>query len=794
VAIPHRALTAQCVAEHANPPGGCDLNHRIEQVGEGAEDLPFRQVAQNLPSLCWISDAEGRIVWVNDAWVRYTGLDVAAIAAQGLEPLHAPEVYPQVVARWAQVKAAGEAGEMIFPLKGRDGGFRPFHAQVVPLRDREGRVVRWFGTNTDVSAHSEAQAKLATQGEELQELFEQAGDGIFISDEASRYQRVNPAACALLGYTREELLTLSVADLVDPADMARAQSVRTHATDRAITGDWRLKRKDDSWIDVEISARVLSDGRRLALVRDISERLRKAEALEAERRSLARQVDEEAARAEAAEQIRRQFWEASRDLMAVFALDSSRPLMLNAHAWFDTLGYSAEELAKIQVMDLVHPDDRAAVLALRKVLDVKGVHFGLENRYRAKDGSWVWLSWNIVRSGERSFCIGRNITEERARSEYAERAQRLEALGQLTGGVAHDFNNLLTTILGAIDLMQRRPDDRALRERLMTAALAAVRRGERLTKQLLSFARREPSGARASDVRAVLSDMRPLLESALREDIGLHFELDPEITGCAIDGAQLEAAVLNLVVNARDAMPEAGIVTLRTRRPTAAEAGRYSLSDDAFAVLEVLDTGEGMPPEVLARVFEPFFTTKDLGKGSGLGLSQVYGAARQAGGVATVESEPGSGTAVRMFLKRAELPLDSPEKPRASDSEAQRVLLVEDDVLVAVVTESVLQDAGFQVTRAADAAEALAALRGGAFEVLITDVRMPGAMNGVELAKLASQRDPKLRVLLCSGWTAESLGQDLSEGRWPFLPKPFDQAQLKRALAEIAGEPASAED
>jgi PAS domain S-box-containing protein len=759
---------------------------------EGDEDLPFRQLAQHLPALCWISDAEGRIVWVNDAWTRYTGMDVAALQARGLSGLHDPEIYPAVVERWIAMKAQGTAGEMVFPLKGCDGGFRPFHTQVVPLRDREGRVVRWFGTNTDVSAHSETEAKLRIQGEALQEMFQRAGDGVFISDETGRYLEVNPAACALLGYEREELLQLSVEALIDPAEAARAQSVQTLAIDKAITGDWRLKRKDGGWVDVEISARVLADGRRVALVRDITERVRQAEALEAERRSLARQVDEESARADAAEQIRRQFWEASRDLLAVFALTSSRPLMLNAHAWTDTLGYSAEELSGMQVLDLVHPDDRPALLDIRKALDLKGAYFGLENRYRRKDGSWTWLSWNIVRAGERSFCIGRDITEERARAQYAERAQRLEALGQLTGGVAHDFNNLLTTILGAIDLMQRRPDDRELRERLMTAALAAVRRGERLTKQLLSFARREPSGARACDVRAVLADMKPLLESALPEDIALRYELDPGIGGCGIDAAQLEAAVLNLVVNARDAMPDGGVVTVRTRRPNAAELGRYSLSHEGFAAVEVLDTGEGMSAEVLSHVFEPFFTTKDVGKGSGLGLAQVYGAARQAGGVATVESEPGAGAAVRLFLRTAEPPAPTADETAAAERRAERVLLVEDDVLVGVVTESVLQDAGYQVTRAADAADALAALRTGGFEILITDVRMPGAMNGVQLARLATQRDPRLRVLLCSGWTAESLGPDLSETRWPFLPKPFDQAQLKRALGQLQASPAGA--
>ena len=761
------------------------MTQRDEPSPEPGEDLPFRQLAQTLPSLCWISDAEGRVVWVNDAWVDYTGMDVAAIDASGLAVLHDPKIYPSVVQRWSEVKALGAGGDMVFPLKGRDGAFRPFHTQVAPLRDRDGRIIRWFGTNTDISVHSATEARLRTQEEELGEVYERAGDGIFITDADGRYLKVNPAGCALLGYAEAELTKLSVADLIDPAETGRANSVGQTARERAVTGEWRLKRKDGSWADVEINARVLSDGRRLGLVRDISERVKKDKALEAERESLARQVDEETARAEAAEQNRRQFWEASRDLLAVFRVDSSLPLMLNEHAWKATLGYSADELMGMDVMELMHPDDRPRTLELRRMMDGEGAYFGLENRYRRKDGGWVWLSWNIVRENGLSFCIGRDITEERARAEHAERAQRLEALGKLTGGVAHDFNNLLTTILGALDLMERRPDDIALRERLMTAALSAVRRGERLTKQLLSFARREPSRSGACDLRSLLQDMRPLLESALRENIALHYELDAEVAGCAIDAAQLEAAVLNLVVNARDAMPDGGIVTVRTRKPTPPELGRYSLSETGFAVLEVLDTGEGMAQEVLAHVFEPFFTTKGVGKGSGLGLAQVYGAARQAGGVAVAESEPGAWTAVRLYLKTAELEPEGERPQRAAVRRSERILLVEDDVLVGVVTESILADEGYEVQRAADAVEALAALRGGEFEVLITDVRMPGPMNGVELARAATARRPGLKVLLCSGWTAETLGRDLAEARWPFLAKPFDQAQLRLALAEL---------
>jgi PAS domain S-box-containing protein len=756
-----------------------------DQAPDGAaEDLPFRQLAQKLPNLCWISDFDGNIVWANDAWVAYTGMTPADIARRGLKGLHDPDIYREVARIWADTRQAGSAAEMVFPLKGVDGRFRPFRTQVVPLRDRDGRIVRWFGTNTDVSAQSETEARLRTNEEELSELFERAGDAIIIAGSDDRCLRANPAACQLLGYSREELLSMSTTDLIDPAELARARSVQVLAGQQAVTGEWRLKRKDGAWVDVEVNARVLSDGRRLGIVRDISQRVKTVKALEAERQALVRQVDEETARADAAEQRRRQFWEASRDLLAVFAPDSSVPVAFNAEAWERTLGYKASALVQVDLTALVHPDDQAATLAIREALDADGAVHGFENRCRRADGAWVWLCWDVVRSGGFIFCIGRDVTEERARAQYAERAQRLDALGKLTGGVAHDFNNLLTTILGALDLMQRRPDDREMRERLTTAALAAVRRGERLIKQLLSFARREPSGRGASDIRRLLEDLKPLLESALREDVTLRYELDPEVAGCAIDAAQFEAAMLNLVVNARDAMPDPGVVTIRTRRAGQGELDRCGLAGD-FVVLEALDTGEGMSAEVQAHAFEPFFTTKEIGKGSGLGLAQVYGAARQAGGVAVVESEPGAGAVIRMYLKTAKLESDAQAPAGRGEGAADRILLVEDDVLVGVVTESILEEDGFEVRRAADGVEALAALRDGQFGILITDVRMPGSMNGVQLARAATQRQPDLKVLLCSGWTAESLAGELSDAHWPFLAKPFDQQQLRQALADL---------
>jgi PAS domain S-box-containing protein len=746
------------------------------------DDLVFRTMVDDLPSPCWMTDAEGVVIWVNKAWIAYTGMTLDDIARETLAPLHDPEMLPKVRQRLADARASGEPTDMVFPLRGRDGAFRMFHTHVAPLRDRRGRASRWFGVNTDVSDQARVEASLRSREEEFREVFERAGDSIFVSTAEGDFTEANPAACELLGYTREELLKLNVAHLVDPDELPRAQSVRVRARDEAISGVWRLRRKDGGRAHVEISSRVLSDGRQIGVARDVSERLRREEDLRA--------------RADAAESRLRRFWDVSRDLFAIVSRKDGVPLFINEDAWREVLGYPPDRILGKRLTDLEHPDDRERTHALRAPLDEGRSVFGVESRFKRADGAWVWLSWNVVAEGDdQDFAIARDISEEKARAAHAEQAQRLEALGKLTGGVAHDFNNLLMTILGALDLMQRRPHDGPLRDRLMTAALAAVRRGEQLNKQLLSFARKGPAGRGVTDARALLEDMHPLLNSALGDETQLRYELARGPCGCAIEPSQLEAAVLNLIVNARDAMPKGGVVTIRTRNAAADEHLRLGLAgDDGHLVIEVMDTGEGMPRDVVAHAFEPFFTTKAVGEGSGLGLSQVYGAARQSGGLATAESEPGVGTTVRMYLRMAPLPATVPveaDAPRADPGDS--VLLVEDDVLVGVVTESLLVSAGYQVTRANNAVEALAALRGGRFDVMVTDVRMPGAMNGVDLAREATRRNPRLKVLLCSGWTAENLGPGVSDAPWPLLSKPYDEAQLRRALDDLRRAPQPSE-
>jgi PAS domain S-box-containing protein len=379
---------------------------------------------------------------------------------------------------------------------------------------------------------------------------------------------------------------------------------------------------------------------------------------------------------------------------------------------------------------------------------------------------------------------------EKAQAEAAlAHAQRLDALGRLTGGVAHDFNNLLTVIIGALDVILRHPDDAARRRRLGEAALAAGRRGQRLTAQLLAFARRQPLQTEMRELNALIRECEPLLRRAVGHDLTLTLRLCESKGVARIDPAQFEATVLNLIVNAVDASPANSEIIVETEVRTVPDGEIARLAAGEYFRLSVIDRGQGMSPDVIERIFEPFFTTKAPGKGTGLGLSQVYGFVRQSGGEILVDSAVGRGTSFHIYVPVGAGRADAATDLVAADGDSREqlaVLLVEDDPAVAAVTEMMLTDLGHTVHRAGNADEALRIVRSdAALDVLFSDVVMPGAMNGVELAKQAASFRPGLRIMLTSGYAGDPLDESLTQGAWPFLRKPFLSTELATALAKL---------
>ncbi len=376
--------------------------------------------------------------------------------------------------------------------------------------------------------------------------------------------------------------------------------------------------------------------------------------------------------------------------------------------------------------------------------------------------------------------------KERTRVEETLRqAQKIEAIGQLTGGVAHDFNNLLMVISGGLDMLDRQTDPNR-RRRLMDGMIQAAQRGASLTKQLLAFSRRQKLRPQPVDVAAQIGGMRELLDRSLRGDVHVEFAFPEQLWPVEVDPGELELVILNLAVNARDAMPNGGTIIVRGENLP-------DLSDDQisgdYVRLSVIDTGVGIPPEILSRVFEPFFTTKDVGKGSGLGLAQVHGFATQSRGTVRIRSEVGRGTSIELYLPRSfnapssERHLIDLTRVRPKKSNQGQILLVEDDDEVAALVSEMLGQLGYEVTRASSAAAALGALADGRpIDLIFSDIMMPGGMNGVELAREIKNRRSDIPILLTSGYAEASVNEAESAGI-EILPKPYHIDELAAALA-----------
>jgi CheY-like chemotaxis protein len=370
-------------------------------------------------------------------------------------------------------------------------------------------------------------------------------------------------------------------------------------------------------------------------------------------------------------------------------------------------------------------------------------------------------------------------------------AQKMEAVGQLTGGIAHDFNNLLQVVHGAFELIRRRPDDKAKVSSWADNGLKAAERGASLTRQLLAFSRSQKLELRAFVVGELVSDMRDLLIRTLGPDVALAFDLQDGDAPVLSDRTQLELAVLNLAINARDAMPNGGRLLVGTRVARVPD-GDPDLAADEYVELRVVDTGEGMSPEIIDRAFDPYFTTKGVGQGTGLGLSQVYGVARQAGGAARIKSVTGDGSergpTVTLFLRRSTRPVDAvpdraAEKPILAPEGGRTVLVVDDEEQVRALACETLSLLGYRVLDAASGQAALAVLEGERPDVMLCDYAMPG-MSGAELARQARARWPQLPIIFASGHADTEAVEQAVGGEAQILRKPFDMDSLARALAE----------
>jgi len=410
----------------------------------------------------------------------------------------------------------------------------------------------------------------------------------------------------------------------------------------------------------------------------------------------------------------------------------------------------------------------------------------------------AWLAINAFPSSQGLAVFFRDITEHkhavearRLIQEQLHQSQKMESVGQLTGGIAHDFNNLLTVVSGNLELIEDAADNDRVRQ-FAAAARCAAGRGAKLTAQLLAFSRRQKLNPKLINANKLISEFQGLIRQAVGGSCKVELRTDERLWFCHVDPPLLETALLNLALNARDAMPDGGVLEIETRNVVLDEGVMDGCSPGSYVRLSVTDTGCGIPPEVRDRVFEPFFTTKEVGKGTGLGLSMVYGFVRQTGGYVDVESAPGMGTTVALYLPKAKQKPDAEAEAVQTQTipgGSERVLVVEDNEDVLEVTSAMLTTFGYRVLCARNGAEALQMLKSGQeFELLFSDVVMPNGMSGVELARETKRLNRSIKILLTSGYAGDVLERHRSVDEFPIIDKPFQLADLARRLRSILDE------
>jgi PAS domain S-box-containing protein len=558
---------------------------------------------------------------------------------------------------------------------------------------------------------------------------------------------------------------------------------------------------ENAWFNYSLSALLDEDGSvaavlnitpettaRVVLERRLTEEQKALAMSEARLRELNETLE---AQVEARSAERDRLWNLSQDMLAW--ADYTGMMSAVSPAWTRVLGWTERELLSRGYATFMHPDDEPPTLKAIGRMAATGQPTRFENRIATRDGGWKHIEWTVApeRDGVNFIAVGRDLSDTKTREaelataqEALRQSQKMEAVGQLTGGLAHDFNNLLAGISGSLELMQNRMQQGRLTEvdKYMVAAQGAAKRAAALTHRLLAFSRRQTLDPKPTDVNRLVGGMQDLIQRTVGPQITVEVVGASGVWPALVDPPQLENGLLNLCINARDAMPDGGRITIETANKWMDEraARQHNMPEGQYLSLAVTDTGTGMPPEVIARVFEPFFTTKPIGEGTGLGLSMIYGFAQQSGGQVRIYSEVGQGTTVCIYLPRHYGAVQDDtaaeglsDLPRSEQGET--VLVVDDEATVRMVITDILEDLGYAAIEAGDSATGLKVLQSDVrIDLLVTDVGLPGGMNGRQMADAARTYRPDLKVLFITGYAENAI---LGNGTLPpgmaVLTKPF---------------------
>jgi PAS domain S-box-containing protein len=653
----HTDVTEQVMAEKA--------------LRESEEE--FRTLADAVPHHVWTAKPDGMATWFNPRVYEYVGAAVGELDGRRWIKIIHPDDLSVALAAWVRALDIGDAYEIEFRLRRKDGVYRWFLGRAVPARDEHGQIIRWIGTSTDVHDQKTTSAELAA-------------------------------------------------------------------------------------LNATLAERVLEKTR-----------------------------------------DRDRIWNVSQDLLLVADLDGT--LRSINPAWTKTLGWTEQELLNRKSDWLEHPDDREKANAELDSLNRGNPTIKFEGRVRHKDGSYRWLSWTAVPDASQIYAVARDVTDERASAERLKatedalrQSQKMEAVGQLTGGIAHDFNNLLTGIVGSLDLMRAKLNKGRTDnvERYISAAMTSANRAAALTHRLLAFARRQPLSPKSVDANQLIASLEDLLRRTIGEGINLEIVPSNKLWCTLCDPNQLESGLLNLAINARDAMPEGGRLTIRTKnvRLDGVLESNPALSPGDYICIDVIDSGTGMTSEVVARAFDPFFTTKPIGQGTGLGLSMIYGFARQSNGYVVIDSKPGHGTSVKIYLPRhvgdsscEALSFNAIGEHQAS---GETVLVVEDEPVVRSVILEMLEDQGYRTLEAIDGPSGLHILGlDERIDLLVTDVGLPG-MNGLELGDQARELRPGLKILFITGYAENvAMARGFLQPGMDMITKPFDVEKFLQRVKDM---------
>jgi PAS domain S-box-containing protein len=728
-------------------------------------------VRENETELNW------RYLHVNEAWSRLTGLSSRGIAGKLVT-----EVIPGVETHWvedfARVATDQQPQTFVGPVSelGRTYDIRAFPVShdrfgllFLDVTEREKNEVRL--KERAVELENKIKAELGVRAK----TWDVSPDIQVVANHLGYFEQCNPAMTAILGWTQQDLAYIPFPDLVHPDDLddtLRAfEAGKNNQPVLRFVNRYRHRNGDYRWLSW---VSVPNDGKIYATARDITE-------------EKAREAELELRRAE-----RSKLWSASPDLHLILSLEGR--YLEASNSWELQLGYAPAAL-KGELFDaLIVDEDKPYAHDLFAILKETGQVDHSEIRMLDAQGNQRWYGWTAVVSGDVIFATGRNVDERRKQDQQLKQAEealaqsrKIETLGQLTGGVAHDFNNLLAAIQSSLKLLQKHVDtDSEQAAALLQNALAGADRGKRLVQHMLAFAKKQELAPKAVDLRSV-QEMDQLLRSSAGPGIEISYTFAPDLPAALVDASQLEMAILNLAVNARDALDGQGRLSINVTK-VEKDVPR-DLPEGDYLSVSVIDDGPGMDEQTLSQATEPFFTTKGVGKGTGLGLSMVHGLAKQSGGAFRLKSAPGKGTTAEILLpSTSERPAVIPDRAASQQQAVRyqdstlRILVVDDDVLVLMGTVGVLEDMGHDVLDAANGHEALSLLSENSdIDLIITDQGMPG-MTGVQLSeKIAAQR-PDIPIILCTGYG------ELPEGSYRHmaarLAKPFADKQLADVIAK----------